>query len=121
MAIIAMNTTHTLQLDQDEEQLARALTRDAWGYFSSLISNRDLFHVKEVPRIPRGGRFEITDDPDVVLYYLIFASSYEEEFLDTGWTAERFQAARETLCSKLEGATGIKRTDTVRAASEGSC
>lgn len=116
-----MSTIHTVHLNPDEEQLARALTRDAWGYFSSLISNRDLFHVKEVPRIPRGGRFEITDDPEVVSYYLTFASSYEEEFRDGGWSTEHFQAVHSQFTEKLEAATGVKRGDHSRHASEGSC
>ena len=116
-----MNTTCTIQLDSDEEQLARALTRDAWGYFSSLISNRDLFHVKEIPRIPRGGRFEVASDPEVVLYYLTFAASYEEEFRDGGWTLERFKNTCERFQAKLESSTGITRDFQVPPASDGSC
>ena len=116
-----MTTIHTVHLTPEEEQLARALTRDAWGYFSSLISNRDLFHVKEVPRIPRGGRFEITDDTEVVLYYLTYATSYEEEFRDSGWTSEDFTNVCARFTEKLEAATGVKRDAHLRPASEGSC
>jgi hypothetical protein len=115
-----MDTVHTIKLDIDEEQIARALTRDAWGYFSSLISNRDLFHVKDIPRIPRGGRFEIAGDPELVHYYLNFSKSYESELCDTGWTPERFQTAYEGFCQKLESATGIKRGEHLPAASEGN-
>lgn len=114
------NTTYTIHLESDEEQLARALTRDAWGYFSSLISNRDLFHIKEVPRLPRGGTFEIVGDPEVVLYYLTFATSYEDEFCDAGWASETFQASCERFCQKLEHATGVRRGQRLPEASEGS-
>ena len=115
-----MDTMYTIHLDADEERLARALTRDAWGYFSSLISNRDLFHVKDIPRIPRGGRFEICSDPEVVHYYLTFAASYETEFREGGWTLEHFHSTCETFCQKLESATGMKRGECIPDASEGN-
>ena len=115
-----METMHTIHLDAHEEQLARALTRDAWGYFSSLISNRDLFHVKDIPRIPRGGRFELCSDPEVVHYYLTFASSYETELCDSGWSPENFASTCESFCQKVENATGMKRGECIPDASEGS-
>jgi hypothetical protein len=109
--------TFSLSLDRSEERLAQLLTRDAWNYFSSLISQRELFHVKDIPMMPRRGCFEIPDDPDIIQYYLEFTSSYTEELLLLGWTKEEISSAEDSFVKKIEDATGYQRNESRRQAS----
>jgi len=74
-----MESKYQIRLEKDEEKIAQLLTRDAWGYFSSLISNRELFHVKQIPMMPRQGELVLPTDEELVQYYLDYASAYTEE------------------------------------------
>lgn len=103
-------TTFSLSLDRNEERLAQLLTRDAWNYFSSLISQRELFHVKDIPMMPRRGCFELPDDQEIIQYYLEFASAYSDELTLLGWEAEAIQGAAASFVKKVEEATGYQRS-----------
>lgn len=106
----AMNTaSYSFTLSKDEEKIAQLLTRDAWMFFSEQISSRETFHVKEIPMMPRRGQFEITNDAELIQYYVDKASCYAEELTILGWDADRIEAAAESLAALLESATGIKR------------
>lgn len=105
-----MNTlSFCLQLSKEEERIAQLLTRDAWVYFSNLISQREIFHVKEIPMMPRQGFFEIANDAEMIQYYLDYADSYLHELSLAGWTEEQAVSAAEHFCSKLEKITGLQR------------
>ena len=105
-----MNTlSYCLQLSKDQERIAQLLTRDAWVYFSSLISQREIFHVKDIPMMPRQGFFEIANDAEMIQYYLDFADSYVSELTAVGWTEEQAQSAADQFCEKLENITGLSR------------
>jgi hypothetical protein len=97
---------YTLTLTPDEEKIAQLLTRDAWGYFSSLISSRDLFHVKDIPMMPRRGVFSLAPDEELIQYYLDFAGAYTEELALYGWHAERVSEAASTFVAMLEEVSG---------------
>jgi hypothetical protein len=99
-------TSFSIRLSKDEERIAQLLTRDAWVYFSSLISSRDLFHVKEIPMMPRSGSITIVADEEVVQYYLDFSSAYEEELALAGWEVSRSKAAARSFCVKLQDISG---------------
>ena len=105
-------TTNTfiISLDRDEERLAQLLTRDAWNYFSSLISQRELFHVKDIPMMPRRGSFELPDDQEIIQYYLEFTSAYTDELKLLGWEESVIHAAELSLKKKIEAATGYQHT-----------
>jgi len=105
----AMITSYSLELTSDEEKIAQLLTRDAWGYFSALISQREIFHVKEIPMMPRRGVFEITNDAEIIQYYMDAASNYTDELAMYEWTEERASAAAASFVSKLEQLTGLRR------------
>jgi len=104
-----VTASYFLTLSRDEERIAQLLTRDAWVYFSSQISQRELFHVKEIPMMPRRGEFEITNDAEVIQYYLDLAASYSEELTLVGWSPDQIASAVESLVDKLESATGLQR------------
>jgi hypothetical protein len=104
-----MITHYSIELDKDEEKIGQVLTRDAWGYFSALISQREIFHVKEIPMMPRGGLFEIANDAELIQYYLDTAHCCAEELSLHGWDSERFEAAAAAFFDKLERATGLRR------------
>lgn len=116
-----MNTlSFCLQLSKEEERIAQLLTRDAWVYFSNLISQREIFHVKEIPMMPRQGFFEIANDAEMIQYYLDYADSYLNELSLAGWTEEQATNAVERFCAKLEEVSGLQRgmsLDTVGVAS----
>ena len=100
---------YNIDLSKDEEIIAQLLTRDAWNYFAGFISKCDLFHVKEIPLTPRRGVLNITNDPEVLHYYLCFADAYVEETLKLGWERERYATASEKFIAKLEHASGLIR------------
>lgn len=105
-----MNTpSYTLSLTKSEEKIAQLLTRDAWVFFSSMISHRDLFHVKEIPMMPRGGHFEITNDAEIIQYYVDYTESYTQELLLLGWEQAEIDASTASFAAKLEDATGVQR------------
>jgi hypothetical protein len=105
-----MNTlSFCLQLSKEEERIAQLLTRDAWVYFSNLISQREIFHVKEIPMMPRQGFFEIANDAEMIQYYLDYADSYLNELSLSGWTEEQAKCAAEQFCAKIEKVTGLQR------------
>ncbi len=105
-----MNTlSYCLQLSKEEERIAQLLTRDAWLHFSNLISQREIFHIKEIPMMPRQGFFEIANDAEMIQYYLDGADSYIHELTLAGWTEEQAKAAAEQFCVKMESITGLRR------------
>lgn len=105
-----MNTlSYCLQLTREEERVAQLLTRDAWVYFSNLISQREIFHVKEIPMMPRQGFFEIANDAEMIQYYLDYADSYIEELATLGWQECDAKEAADNFCRKLESITGLSR------------
>lgn len=97
---------YELTLSPDEEKIAQLLTRDAWGYFSSLIASRELFHVKDIPLIPRRGRFSLPPDEELIQYYLDFAGAYLEELAVYGWDTPRVNAATASFVEKLAEVSG---------------
>jgi hypothetical protein len=99
----------TLSLSPNEEKVAQLLTRDAWVYFSSMISQRDLFHVKEIPMMPRRGVMEIDNDAELIQYYVDHAHGYSEELALLGWDAEESLWAADSFVAKMEAETGILR------------
>jgi hypothetical protein len=103
-----------LSLSPDEEKIAQLLTRDAWGYFSSLISTRELFHVKDIPLMPRRGSFSLPPDEELVQYYLDFANAYAEELALYGWDQDRVYCVADSFALKLEDISGQVRGITKR-------
>jgi hypothetical protein len=101
--------TYFLRLAPDEERIAQILTRDAWTYFNNLISQREIFHVKEIPMMPRRGSFELTNDAEIIQYYLDNAFNYTEELMLLGWEPSQANEAATRLVAKLESATGMVR------------
>lgn len=97
---------YNITLTPDEEKVAQLLTRDAWGYFSSLITSRDIFHIKDIPMMPRQGTFSLAADDELIQYYLDFAGAYAQELALYGWEAARVAAAAQSFVTKLEEATG---------------
>jgi hypothetical protein len=93
-------------LTPDEEKIAQLLTRDAWGYFSSLITSRELFHVKDIPLMPRRGRFSLAPDQELIQYYLDYAGAYAEELALYGWEAPRVNEAATSFVEKLAEISG---------------
>jgi hypothetical protein len=105
-----MNTlSYCLQLSREEERVAQLLTRDAWVYFSNLISQREIFHIKEIPMMPRQGFFEIANDAEIIQYYLDYADSYVSELTLAGWEESQAKNAAEQFSAKLENITGLRR------------
>lgn len=96
----------TIILTKDEEKIAQLLTRDAWIYFSNMISNREIFHVKDIPMMPRQGTFSIAIDEELIQYYLNFAGAYAQELQVLGWETTRSTAAADAFCKKLEDVSG---------------
>jgi hypothetical protein len=103
------STRYELALTPDEEKIAQLLTRDAWGYFSSLISSRELFHVKDIPLMPRRGRFSLPPDEELIQYYLDFAGAHAEELALYGWDDQRVTVAANGFVTKLESVSGQVR------------
>ena len=97
---------YELLLTPDEEKIAQLLTRDAWGYFSALISARELFHVKDIPLMPRRGVFSLAPDEELIQYYLDFAGAYPDELALYGWDRERVSDASRSFVGKLEEISG---------------
>jgi hypothetical protein len=104
-----MITQYSIALGKDEEKIAQLLTRDAWGYFSALISQREAFHVKEIPMMPRGGLLEIANDAELIQYYIDNADTYREELAMYQWDEARYEAAAASFVDKVEQATGLRR------------
>ena len=100
---------YNLTLTPDEEKIAQLLTRDAWGFFSSLISSRELFHVKDIPMMPRRGAFSLVPDEELIQYYLDFAGAYTDELRLYGWEDPRTHDAAESFVVKLEQISGQRR------------
>ena len=98
-----------LDINKDEEKIAQLLTRDAWGYFGSMISSRDLFHVKDIPMMPRRGVLSIAPDEELIQYYLDYASAYINELVGMGWETDRASTAAESFARKLEEVSGQLR------------
>jgi hypothetical protein len=109
------NPKYLIALTQDEEKIAQLLTRDAWGYFSSLISHRELFHVKDIPMMPRKGTLAIAPDEELIQYYLDFAGAYNEELALYGWDAARAVDAANGFTTKLEEMSGQVRGKSIAA------
>lgn len=103
------NTKYLISLSPDEEKIAQILTRDAWGYFGSMIASRDLFHVKDIPMMPRRGCLSLTPDEELIQYYLDYAGAYSEELSLLGWDAQRVCAAADGFATKLEDVSGQVR------------
>jgi hypothetical protein len=103
------NTKYIIPLLPDEEKIAQLLTRDAWGFFGSMIASRELFHVKDIPMLPRRGTLAITPDEELIQYYLDFSGAYSEELSLLGWDAQRTCAAADGFASKLEDLSGQVR------------
>ena len=104
-----LDNKYHITLEKDEEKIAQLLTRDAWGYFSSLISNRELFHVKDIPMMPRRGTLSIAADEELIQYYLDYAAAYSEELSLYGWDSKRIDLAADGFASKLESISGQLR------------
>ena len=100
---------YEISLSPDQEKIAQLLTRDAWGYFRSLISARELFHVKEIPLMPRRGRFSLPADEELIQYYIDYAGSYTEELALFGWSPARVEEASEGFVLCLEDISGQVR------------
>ena len=112
------NPKYLIELLPDEEKIAQLLTRDAWGYFGSLIAARDLFHVKDIPMMPRRGCLTISPDEELIQYYLDFAGAYYEELGLGGWDAGRVSLAADSFAKKLEDVSGQLRGRSQRLAGE---
>ena len=100
---------YLITLEPDEEKIAQLLTRDAWGYFGSMIASRDLFHVKDIPMLPRRGLFSIAPDEELIQYYLDYASAYGEELALLGWDVARVARSADSFAAKLEDISGQVR------------
>jgi len=100
---------YLISLNQNEERLAQLLTRDAWTYFSELISKRQMFHVKDIPMMPRGGSLELPDDAEIAQYYVDFAHSYAEQLEIHEISTEVITETLESFVDKVERATGVRR------------
>ena len=103
------NEKYSLSLNGDEEKVAQLLTRDAWNYFGSMISTRELFHVKDIPMMPRRGSFQLSPDEELVQYYLDYAGAYGQELGLYGWDEARVAEAADTFAAKLENISGQLR------------
>lgn len=104
-----MKPGYSIELDRDEEKIAQLLTRDAWCFFNTFSTCGDPSIMPEIPKMPRGGHFEVPTDPGITNYYLCFAGTYFDELSLLGWPAQRFCDACEGFLAKLEAATGLKR------------
>ena len=100
---------YTIFLTKDEEKVAQLLTRDAWVYFSNLISQRNLFHIKDIPMMPRRGCFELPNDAEMIQYYLDSGHNYYDELKRFGWETEYVEQVVEALANKVEEVTGVRR------------
>jgi hypothetical protein len=100
---------YLINLTPDEEKIAQLLTRDAWGYFSSLIASRELFHVKDIPLMPRNGTFSLPADEELIQYYLDYAGAYTEELAVYEWEPQRVEAAVTQFVRQLETLSGQTR------------
>jgi len=100
--------TYLIELTPQEEKIAQLLTRDAWGYFTTLITQRELFQVKEIPMMPRRGILEIVNDAEIIQYYLDNARIYEEELALLGWSGDQAIEAAATFVEKVARITGIQ-------------
>jgi len=100
---------YSISLTPDEEKIAQLLTRDAWTYFGNMISAREIFHVKDIPMMPRRGCFSVSPDEELVQYYLDFALAYEAELALVGWDRERAALAADGFVAKLEDVSGQVR------------
>jgi hypothetical protein len=74
-----------------------------------MISQRDLFHVKEIPMMPRRGMMEIENDAELIQYYVDHAHGYSDELTLLGWDAEEALWAADSFVAKMEAQTGILR------------
>jgi hypothetical protein len=100
---------YRILLTPQEARLAQLLTRDAWLYFSNLISQREIFHVKDIPMMPRGGMLDLPEDLEIAQYYADEGSNYIEQLSLYGLTEEEALQTIESLAGKVEAATGIRR------------
>ena len=112
------NAKYLVTLSPDEEKIAQLLTRDAWGYFGSMIATRELFHVKDIPMMPRRGTFAIATDEELIQYYLDYAAAYSEELALVGWDAGRVAQAAHTFVCKLEEISGQVRGPKLRESAQ---
>lgn len=106
---------YLISLTADEEKIAQLLTRDAWTFFTNMISAREVFRVKDIPIMPRQGTFSIAADEDLIQYYLDYASAYQVELSFLGWTPSRISAASNGFASKLEDISGQVRGNGLQA------
>lgn len=104
-----MSRMHSIELDFEEEKIAQLLTRDAWSYFSSPTELHDRTPVRAIPSMPRSGRFEVPQEPQLIWYYLTFAESYFEEVKYFGWTGRRYSDVCGRFVAKIEHATGYRK------------
>lgn len=100
---------YPIDLTAAEQKLAQLLTRDAWLYFSNLITQRENFHVPEIPMMPRTGMLMLPNDLEVAQYYIDSIDHYHDELLNLGWRQVDFDAVAGTFRIKIESATGIAK------------
>lgn len=106
---------YLISLTTDEEKVAQLLTRDAWTFFTNMISAREVFRVKDIPFMPRQGTFSIAADEDLIQYYLDYAGAYTQELSFLGWSHSRIAAASQGFAAKLEDISGQIRLSNLRA------
>ena len=97
---------YLIALTNDEEKVAQLLTRDAWSFFTDIVSSLDHSHAKEMPCMPRQGTFVIAADPELIQYYLDYAQAYNEELNRLGWEVRRSAVASSGFAKKLEEISG---------------
>lgn len=107
---------YLIALTNDEEKVAQLLTRDAWSFFSNMVSARELFRVKDIPLMPRQGTFSIATDQELIQYYLDYAGAYNEELSFLGWESVRVFTATNGFARKLEEISGQLRRSSAEPA-----
>ncbi len=100
---------YLLALSTDEEKVAQLLTRDVWTFLGDMVSPSHLYGIKNIPLMPRQGTFSISADPELIQYYLDYATKYTEELTSIGWAPSRLSAATNGFTRKLEDISGQRR------------
>jgi hypothetical protein len=102
-----MQQGYEIHLTPIEERLGQILTRNAWTYFNDLISTREVFQVKEIPMMPRGGVLLLPQDLEIAQYYVDEAPAAAAQLTIYGYQDDEAEAAAVTFTEKVCAATGI--------------
>jgi hypothetical protein len=102
-----MQQGYEIHLTAIEERLGQIVTRDAWAYFNNLIATRDVFQVKEIPMMPRGGVLILPNDLEIAQYYVDHAPVAAAQLMVYGYQDSDAEVAAVTFIEKLCAATGV--------------